>query len=47
VSIRMVGTEPVIWTSKEGDEVMLSEETAESRMRAVFLQLTGRVSVDG
>lgn len=37
VSIWMVGMEPMIWTSKEGDEVIEKEDTAVSRTTDVFL----------
>lgn len=40
VSIWMVGIDPMIWTSKEGDDVMDNEDTAESRTRDVFLHPT-------
>ena len=36
----MVGTIPVIWIVKEGDEVMLSAETVESKRIAVLLHDT-------
>jgi hypothetical protein len=40
VSIWTVGTVPVIWTSKDGDEVIDSDETALSMTSAVFLHPT-------
>lgn len=46
VSIWMVGIDPMIWTSKEGDEVMDNEDTAESRTRDVFLHPTAFLSVE-
>lgn len=45
MSIWMVGIDPTIWTSNEGDEVMDKEDTAESRTRDVFLHPTGELSV--
>lgn len=45
VSIWTVGTVPVICTSKDGEEVMDREETAESMTRAVFLHPTIHVLV--
>lgn len=43
VSIWMVGIDPMIWTSKEGDDVMDNEDTAESRTRDVFLHSTTKL----
>lgn len=43
VSIWMVGIDPMIWTSKEGDDVMDNEDTAESRTRDVFLHPTTKL----
>lgn len=40
VSICTVGTDPVTCTSNEGDDVMDSDDTAESITIAVFLQPT-------
>lgn len=37
VSTWMVGMEPMIWTSNEGDEVIEKEDTAESSTTEVFL----------
>jgi hypothetical protein len=42
VSTWIVGTDPVICTSKDGDEVMESEDSAESRTSDVFLHPTTR-----
>lgn len=42
MSIIIVGTEPVTCASKEGEEVIHKEETAESTMIAVFLHATKR-----